>query len=57
MISNYNFAPLEVWYGKSPISRIAPKETSYVNSVDIKSQQPNFDWFVFDANLQENLVL
>lgn len=57
MISNYNFAPLEVWYGKRVISQIAPKETSFVNSIDIKAQQPNLDWKIFDADLQDYLIL
>ncbi len=27
MVSNYNFGPLEVWYGKTAIAQIAPKQT------------------------------
>jgi len=50
IISNYNFGPLEVYYGKSSIAQLAPKETGQITSIDIKAQSPNLDWRIYDAN-------
>jgi hypothetical protein len=57
MISNYNFSPLEVWSGKSNLAKVAPKETSFINTLNIESVKPNLDWMVYDAKLKANLIL
>jgi hypothetical protein len=57
MISNYNFSPLELWNGKNNLAKVGPKETAFVNTLNIESMKPNLDWMVYDAQLKANLIL
>ncbi len=57
MISNYNFSPLEVWSGKTNFAKVGPKETAFVNTMNIEVVKPNLDWMVYDVQLKANLIL
>ena len=56
MISNYNFSPLEVWNGKNNLAKVGPKETAFINTLNIESMKPTLDWMVYDAQLKANLI-
>jgi hypothetical protein len=49
MISNYNFSSLEVWSGKTNLVKVGPKETAFVNTLNVEALKPSLDWMVYDA--------
>ena len=57
MISNYNFSSLELYSGKNALAKVAPKETAYVNCLNMELLKPNLDWLVYDSTLKDRLVL
>lgn len=39
------------------MARVGPKETAFVNTLNIEVVKPNLDWMVYDAQLKANLIL
>jgi hypothetical protein len=49
MISNYNFLPLEVASGTITVSKMGPKETSYIDMIAGMSGHDDLDWTIHES--------